>query len=125
DLALEQECFAQLVSRRVSGVLLVPVDSVRTDLTPLTDADIPVVLVDRGIDGAPTDVVATDNLEAGRQAARHLCERGFRSPTVIAGPPALRTTEDRATGFLSEIGRASCRERVCVQVDARHVTENE
>ncbi|HLQ79511.1 MAG TPA: LacI family DNA-binding transcriptional regulator [Brachybacterium sp.] len=101
DLALEQECFAQLVSRRVSGVLLVPVDSVRTDLTPLTDADIPVVLVDRGIDGAPTDVVATDNLEAGRQAARHLHERGFRSPTVIAGPPALRTTEDRATGFLS------------------------
>src|SRR5699024_11350974 len=77
---------------RVSGVLLVPVDSVRTDLTPLTDADIPVVLVDRGIDGAPTDVVATDNLEAGRQAARHLYERGFRSPTVIAGPPALRTT---------------------------------
>src|SRR5699024_6554333 len=81
DLALEQECFAQLVSRRVSGVLLVPVV--------------------RGIDGAPTDVVATDNREAGRQAARHLHERGFRSPTVIAGPPALRTTEDRATGFLS------------------------
>src|SRR5699024_11429543 len=50
---------------------------------------------------AAYDGVATDNLEAGRRAARHLYERGFRSPTVIAGPPALRTTEDRATGFLS------------------------
>lgn len=101
QLALEQECFAQLVSRHVSGVLLVPVDSVRTDLGPLTEAGIPVVLVDRGVDGAPTDVVATDNLDAGRQAAHHLYERGFRFPVVVAGPPDLRTTEDRATGFLA------------------------
>src|SRR5690625_5658961 len=60
----------QLVSRHVSGVLLVPVDSVRTDLTPLTEAGIPVVLADRWIDGADTDLVATDNLDAGRQADR-------------------------------------------------------
>ena len=101
DLGVEQECFAQLVARRVSGVLLVPVDSMRTDLGPLSDAGIPVVLVDRGLDGAHTDVVATDNLDAGRQAARHLHERGFRAPAVIAGPQTLRTTEDRATGFLA------------------------
>src|SRR5690625_2927065 len=91
----------QLVSRHVSGVLLVPVDSVRTDLTPLTEAGIPVVLADRWIDGADTDLVATDNLDAGRQAARHLFDAGFRSPAVIAGPAALRTTEDRAIGYLT------------------------
>lgn len=68
DLALEHECFRQLVGRRVSGVLLVPVDSARTDLTPLTDAGIPVVLVDRAVDGASTDVVATDNLDADRKS---------------------------------------------------------
>jgi LacI family transcriptional regulator len=101
DLGLERECFRQLVGRRVSGVVLVPVDSLRTDLNPLTEAGIPVVLVDRGVDGAATDVVATDNLDAGRQAARHLHERGFRAPAVIAGPATLRTTEDRATGFLA------------------------
>jgi DNA-binding LacI/PurR family transcriptional regulator len=101
DLALEHECVRQLVGRRVSGVLLVPVDSAGTDLTPLTDAGIPVVLVDRAVDGAATDVVATDNLDAGRQAARHLHERGFRAPAVIAGPASLRTTEDRAAGFLA------------------------
>lgn len=101
DLALEHECFRQLVGRRVSGVLLVPVDSARTDLTPLTEAGIPVVLVDRAVDGAATDVVATDNLDAGRQAVRHLHERGFRAPAVIAGPASLRTTEDRAAGFVA------------------------
>ncbi|WP_114854468.1 LacI family DNA-binding transcriptional regulator [Brachybacterium sp. YJGR34] len=101
DLALERACFAQLVGRHVSGVLLVPVDSRRTDPSPLLDAGIPVVLVDRGIEGADIDLVATDNLDAGRQAARHLAERGFRAPAVIAGPASLRTTEDRASGFLA------------------------
>ena len=101
DLEVERASMTQLVSRHVSGVLLVPVDSVRTDLTPLTEAGIPVVLADRWIDGADTDLVATDNLDAGRQAARHLFDAGFRSPAVIAGPAALRTTEDRAIGYLT------------------------
>src|SRR5699024_4963333 len=99
DLVLEQECFAQLGSRRVSGALLVPVDSVRTDLSPVTDAAIPVVLVDRGAVRAPTAVVATDTLDACRLAARHLYARGLRAPSLIAGPPSLRSTEDRARGF--------------------------
>ncbi|HIY25219.1 MAG TPA: LacI family transcriptional regulator [Candidatus Brachybacterium merdigallinarum] len=101
DLDLERECFRQLVARRVTGVLLVPVDSRSTDVSPLTETGIPLVLVDRGIDGVATDVVATDNLDAGRQAAHHLHERGFRAPAAIAGPASLRTTEDRATGFLA------------------------
>ncbi|MFC7456148.1 LacI family DNA-binding transcriptional regulator [Brachybacterium sp. GCM10030267] len=101
DLEVERECFAQLVGRHVSGVLLVPVHSTLTDLTPLADAGIPVVLVDRWIEGANTDLVATDNLDAGRQAARHLHERGFRRPAVIAGPTDLRTTEDRVAGYLT------------------------
>lgn len=101
DLDIERDCFAQLVGRHVSGVLLVPVHSTHTDLSLLTEAGIPVVLVDRWIEGAGTDLVATDNLDAGRQAARHLHARGFRAPAVIAGPSQLRTTEDRVTGYLT------------------------
>ncbi|MGP5252212.1 LacI family DNA-binding transcriptional regulator [Brachybacterium alimentarium] len=101
DLEIERECFAQLVGRHVSGVLLVPVHSTLTDLSPLTEAGIPVVLVDRWIEGANTDLVATDNLDAGRQAARHLHERGYRRPAVIGGPSQLRTTEDRVSGYLA------------------------
>src|SRR5699024_5140207 len=99
DLDIERESFAQLVGRQVSGVVLVPVSSTETDLSPLLEARIPVVLVDRWIGGAATDLVATDNLDAGRQAARHLHEHGFRAPAVIAGPAGLRTTEDRATAY--------------------------
>ncbi|WP_193105716.1 LacI family DNA-binding transcriptional regulator [Brachybacterium sp. FME24] len=119
DLDIERECFAQLVSRHVSGVLLVPVDGRRTDLSPLTEAGIPVVLVDRWIEGANTDLVATDNLDAGRQAARHLQERGFRRPAVIAGPAQLRTTEDRVTGYLTAWREAG------VEVDESAITRGD
>lgn len=114
DLEIERTCFSQLVGRQVAGVVLIPVDRTRTDLTPLIEAGIPLVLVDRWVEGASTDLVATDNVDAGRQAASHLIERGFRSPVVIAGPAELRSTEDRATGFLAtwrqagvEVGEAN------------------
>ncbi|MDO5661082.1 MAG: LacI family DNA-binding transcriptional regulator [Brachybacterium sp.] len=100
DLETERTCFDQLVSRQVAGIVLVPVDRTRTDLTPLLEAEIPLVLVDRWVEGASTDLVVTDNDDAGRQAAQHLFDAGYRRPVVIAGPEELRSTEDRATGFL-------------------------
>lgn len=105
DLDLERKCFKQLVSRQVAGVVLIPLDAKRTDLSPLTNAQVPLVLVDRWVDGAATDLVMTDNVDAGRQAAEHLAENGFERPIVIAGPADLATTEDRARGFRDEWGR--------------------
>lgn len=102
DLGREHECFAQLVARQVSGVILTVVDGARSDVAPLVQAGIPVVLVDRQIRSGACDLVATDNLDAGRQAAQHLIERGFTSPVVIGGPQELATTEDRVTGFIAE-----------------------
>lgn len=100
DLELERETFAQLVGRQVAGVVLIPVDGRSTDLTPLTTARIPLVLVDRWVEGAATDLVATDNVDAGRQAAAHLAERGFTRPVVLTGPADLAATEDRVRGFV-------------------------
>lgn len=100
DLELERETFAQLVGRQVAGVVLIPVDGRSTDLTPLTTARIPLVLVDRWVEGAATDLVATDNVDAGRQAAAHLSERGFTRPVVLTGPADLAATEDRVRGFV-------------------------
>ena len=102
DLEVERRSIEQLVSRQVSGVVLVPVSSTETDLSPLISAGIPVVLVDRHLEGADMDLVATDNRDAGRQAAQHLFDQGFRRPAVITGPVTMRTTEDRAEGFIGQ-----------------------
>lgn len=100
DLELERDTLAQLISRQVAGVIIAVVDERSSDLCVLQDARMPVVLVDRLVRGIDADHVATDNLDAGRQAAEHLYSRGFRRPAVITGAESLSTTEDRTRGFL-------------------------
>jgi DNA-binding LacI/PurR family transcriptional regulator len=99
DLVREAECFAQLLSRQIAGVILTAVDQHRTDVSGLLEANLPLVLVDRQVTGAEADLVATDNRDAGSRAARHLFDHGYRRPCVIAGPADLSSTEDRARGF--------------------------
>ncbi|PWH07472.1 hypothetical protein DEO23_02250 [Brachybacterium endophyticum] len=107
DVEREREVFPQLVSRQIAGVILTVVDESLSDVRPLLDARVPLVLVDRRIQGVEVDLVVTDNLEAGRRGAQHLVEQGFRRPVVLAGPEGLTSTEDRVRGFLAEWSRAS------------------
>lgn len=100
DLDLESDTFAQLVGRQVAGVIAVVVDESRSDVSSLLDARIPVVLVDRRLRGVSVDCITTDNLDAGRQAADHLHERGYRRPACITGPRDLGPTEDRMLSFV-------------------------
>lgn len=100
DLDLERESLAQLVGRQVAGVIVAAVDEASSDLSALVDAQMPLVLLDRQVRGVTADLVTTDNIDAGEQAARHLLEQGFHRPAVISGPAELSTTEDRARGFL-------------------------
>lgn len=95
----EQTYLDQIVARRMAGVIAIPSDENWSGLTPLTEANIPVVLVDRRLPDVEVDRIATDNMDAGRQAAVHLRDKGFRRPACITGPETLTTTEDRLLGF--------------------------
>ncbi|MGV8950899.1 MAG: LacI family DNA-binding transcriptional regulator [Cypionkella sp.] len=48
------------------------------------------------------DVVAIDNVAAGRMAARTLIARGYRRIGFLGGPERASTTQDRMAGFLVE-----------------------
>ncbi len=99
DPEQERLYLGQIIARKMAGVIAIPSDESRSGLKPLTDAGIPVVLVDRRLPDFEVDCVATDNVDAGRRAAMHLRERGFRKPACITGPSTLSATEDRVTGF--------------------------
>ena len=83
DLEVERRSIEQLVSRQVSGVVVVPVSSTETDLSPLISAGIPVV---------PT------LLQVARFDARG--RRWTWSPPTTATPAArpLSTCSTRASG---------------------------
>lgn len=65
-------------------------------------AGLPVVhAFGRATDAPEVDVVAIDNLAAGRLAAETLIAHGYRSLGFIGGPEGASTTQDRLLGFRS------------------------
>lgn len=73
-------------------------------------ADIPVVHAFGRATPAPVvDVVAIDNIAAGRMAAETLLARGYRSLGFLGGPAQASTTEDRLHGFAQAATAAGAR----------------
>lgn len=86
--------------RGSAGVVLGLISPTASQLAALTDADIPVVLMDpqaetsRGL----TSVRTTDR-EGGSEAARHLAQRGATRFAIMLGSPPYRYGRARNAGF--------------------------
>lgn len=81
--------------QRVNGVLLTPHD---LDAALLTDAGIPLVLVDGELPGAELPSVAVDDIEGGQLAVAHLLAQGRRRIAFVGGPLGIRQVADRLEG---------------------------
>jgi len=102
----ENRYIRAVIQRRMSGVAIAAASASRTDLTPLTRAGIPVVLIDRLVHGYDGDSVVVDNELIGRLAAEHLVSQGYRRFASVAGPRDVSSMEHRLLGF-----RAALEER--------------
>lgn len=72
------------------------------------EAGIPVVhSFGRHTTSPQVHVVGIDNVEAGRIAARELVACGYTDLGFLGGPEAATSTQDRYTGFASELARHS------------------
>lgn len=68
------------------------------------DAGVPVVHSFGRYSSAPqVHVVGIDNVECGRMAARELVARGYKHVAFLGGPDSATSTQDRYTGFMSEM----------------------
>jgi DNA-binding LacI/PurR family transcriptional regulator len=80
------EHLASLTGRaRIDGLLILSLPVPEDELDRLTAAGVPIVLVDT--QGAGVPVVATDDVEGGRIATRHLVELGHTSIGYIGHEP--------------------------------------
>jgi LacI family transcriptional regulator len=117
DIPTGQEALNRLLDRSIDGVLV----TTATLGSRLTEAmrrrDLPVVLLNRYVDGMDVDRVVADNHEGGRLAGRHLLELGHRRIGMVRGPSNTSTSRDRTAGFLEVLGEAG------VEVDAALVRE--
>ncbi|KNG92439.1 LacI family DNA-binding transcriptional regulator [Pseudaestuariivita atlantica] len=71
------------------------------------DAGLPVVhSFGRASDQPPVDVVGIDNVECGRIAARAFLARGMTRVAFLGGPVEATSTQDRGSGFVTELAGA-------------------
>lgn len=107
DASRQIEIVDSMVNRRLAGISLAPIDrkALISSVERAARAGVPVAIFDSGID---TDqritYVATDNVEAGRIAARRLGEilGGKGKVAVIGFRPGSASTMEREHGFQDE-----------------------
>ncbi len=101
-----------LVSHRVLGVLLAPAVGTDKHLSQILDHKIPVVLIDRSVQGAAADVVRCDTGGGTRQLVHHLIDRGHRDIVFVGGNADVTSLRDRLTGYRQAIKEAGLQERI-------------
>lgn len=99
DGARERTIIAQLVERRVSGLLVVSADSDHAVLAAERRLGTPVVFVDRRPEDVEADSVVLDNAGGMRLAVEHLLERGHRRIGLVGDLSRLSTHRERVDAF--------------------------
>lgn len=96
----EEAHLRMLRTQRIDGLILAPTGAASMNRAALlAQLEVPVVLVDRAMDGLGYDAVVLDNRKAGLNATSHLIARGHRRIGLINGPEIVRTAADRMQGY--------------------------
>jgi len=93
------------VAEQAAGVIISP-HSAQTHIEQLSAASIPVVLIDRELDG-PVDAVTSDSRGGAQAATEHLLAQGWRRPACITGPESAQTAMLRRLGYEDALRAAS------------------
>jgi LacI family transcriptional regulator len=99
DAELERDALLTLLGERVGGVILASTGRTNQGLDRLVAAGIPVVALDRRIEGVDVDSVMVDNVSAAQAATEHLLALGHRRIGFIGGPSYVSTAADRYVGY--------------------------
>jgi LacI family transcriptional regulator len=100
DTTRERMVFDQMRARHVDGFVLATATLHSPILAEATEANLPVVLMNRTAQGYPFSSVSVDNEQGERAAVAHLAALGHTRIGHIAGPQEISTGVARLRGFL-------------------------
>jgi LacI family transcriptional regulator len=109
DLAKETSYLELAVAENVGGVILTPVGSA-TNLAPLMQLGVPVVLADRSLSPPFVDSVTVNNAAGAYAAIDHLITGGYRRIACITGPLSKTTGSERYVGYCEALKDADLAE---------------
>ena len=98
---LERDNLRYLISTGIDGLICIPEDLSAEEFYELTaHRNIPVVQVDRMIQGVESDTVLVDNADVVHRAVSELIRRGHRRIAIVTGPKSVFTAKERQVGYL-------------------------
>ena len=100
NVELEKKKLKFLVDKHVDGIIMVSYGGDASYLQGLLDKNIPVILLDRMVEGIDCDVVLADNLNASYQAVEELIIRKHKRIGIICGPENTYTADERRKGYV-------------------------
>ena len=100
-----------LRTRRVDGLILVEAEASDQRIELLQRDAFPFVLIGNPDNECITSV-DNDNVHAGRVAAQHLVNQGFKNIGFLAGPQGVIVCEDRIEGYRQVLGEAGLESKV-------------
>ena len=99
--SLERDKLQYLISTGIAGLLYIPEDLSSEEYYELTaNCNIPLVQMDRLIQGVTSDAVLVNNADAVYAATCELIRRGHRRIGLISGPKFVFSAKERQVGFL-------------------------
>jgi LacI family transcriptional regulator len=107
DESVEAQSLRFLVSKKVDGIIVVPVASTSGFLAPARHSGVPVVLLDRALQDEEHDCVRIDNRMAAFRAMKSLLECNHRDIAIICSE-AEYTGRERYKGFMEAMAQAGC-----------------
>jgi ribose transport system substrate-binding protein len=104
DAATQQNQLANAATQGVAAVIINPVDSEAAGaaVVPVERAGIPIVAVDRAVEGKEvTSMISSDNVAGGKQAAQAMADAVGQKGQVIVlqGVAGTSASRDRGAGF--------------------------
>ena len=98
---LERDNLSFLLNAGIDGLIYAPEDLSLEEFYELTATrKIPVVQLDRTLQGLDADAVLVNNAEASYNAVTHLIDKGHRRVAIISGPKSVFSAKERQIGYL-------------------------
>ncbi|WP_078594018.1 LacI family DNA-binding transcriptional regulator [Streptomyces sp. NRRL S-920] len=119
DPHAERELVADLVARRVDGIIAVPADADQRHLAAAAAGGVPVVLASCPPVGFAADCVLVDDFGGARAATARLLDRGHRRVGFLGSPPAVHTGTERLRGYAAALAGRD------LAVDARLIRQGQ
>jgi LacI family transcriptional regulator len=102
----EKKRISTLADRTVDGMVVIPSASIGDHLQVMADRGIPIVLVDRIVEGAELDAVVSDNEDGAFKLTKALLADGFRHIAFVGGDLTASSARERLSGYARALAEA-------------------